>query len=117
MKVEDRQSCLSLAGGAGLPLLHSALVWRLGFDAYRLLLGGKTRFTAQEALEAGLCDAKEWKFENRSAVAFDAGAQLIARRGGDRLERAEFARLFATGEPQEGLAAFLEKRRPGFRVA
>jgi hypothetical protein len=108
-------------GGSLAPLgmthVFAALIWRLGFDAYRLLLSGRTRFTAREALAAGLCDATEWKFENRSAAAFDAGAELIARRGGDRLERAEFARLFATGDPQEGLAAFLGKRRPGFRVA
>jgi len=43
-------------------------------------------------------------------VALDAAANLIRRRGGDVLERAEFARLFAAGEPQRGLAAFLNRR-------
>ncbi|MBV9492715.1 MAG: hypothetical protein JOZ54_00595 [Acidobacteria bacterium] len=42
----------------------------------------------------------------------DSAATLIGARGGDALERAEFARLFATGEPQKGLQAFLEKRKP-----
>jgi hypothetical protein len=65
----------------------------------------------------GLCDevgkGEAW-LGVRSTEALDAAAMMIARRGGDVLERAEFARLFATGTPQEGLAAFLEKRRPRF---
>jgi enoyl-CoA hydratase/carnithine racemase len=48
----------------------------------------------------------------RSTLALDAAAALIRGRGGDVTERFEFARLFATGEPQEGVGAFLEKRRP-----
>jgi hypothetical protein len=39
---------------------------------------------------------------------------LIRSRGGDRLERAEFARLFALGEPQKGLGAFLAKKPASF---
>jgi hypothetical protein len=50
----------------------------------------------------------------KSTIALDSAAMLIDRRGGDALERAEFARLFATGTPQEGLTAFLEKRQPRF---
>jgi hypothetical protein len=50
----------------------------------------------------------------RSALALDTAASLVALRGGDTLERAAFAWLFAAGEPQEGLRAFLDKRRPRF---
>lgn len=39
---------------------------------------------------------------------------MLFLRGGDRLERAEFARLFAEGEPQKGLAASLAKAKPPF---
>ena len=106
-----------LEGTLDVSSAAAGLVWRLGPGALRLILTGKTRYTAGEALAAGLCDATEWTFTDRSALAFDTAARLIAGRGGDRLERAAFARLFAAGEPQEGLAAFLEKRRPGFRVA
>jgi hypothetical protein len=58
-------------------------------------------------------DPLQWTNEwvgARSAIALDAAANLIRRRGGDLLERAEFARLFAAGEPQKGLAAWLESR-------
>src|SRR5206468_2751414 len=48
------------------------------------------------------------------AMRIAVAAELLPRRGGDVLERAAFALLFAAGEPQEGLAAFLEKRRPRF---
>jgi hypothetical protein len=92
----------------------AGLVWRLGPAAYRLLLSDKTTFTAFEALAAGLCDSNSWSF-NRSSLAFDSAARLIGCRGGDALERAEFARLFAAGEPQEGLSAFLQKRPPEFK--
>lgn len=52
--------------------------------------------------------------EDKSQVALEAAEQLISRHGGDALERATFAWLFATGIPKEGLSAFLEKRRPRF---
>ena len=58
-------------------------------------------------------DPLQWTAEwvgTRSAIALDAAANLIRRNGGDILERAEFARLFAAGEPQKGLAAWLESR-------
>jgi enoyl-CoA hydratase/carnithine racemase len=51
----------------------------------------------------------------RSALALDSAASLIRRRGGDPLERAEFARMFATGETRIGLAAFLAKKPPRWR--
>jgi hypothetical protein len=57
--------------------------------------------------------ADEW-MRHRSVHALDAAALLIRSRGGDVLERAEFARLFAIGEPQTGLGAFLAKVRPSY---
>ena len=57
--------------------------------------------------------AEEW-MRHRSVMALDSAAALIRARGGDRLERAEFARLFAVGEPQKGLGAFLAKTTPTY---
>lgn len=98
------------------PRAWSGVVWRMGTKAMRL--SGQTGISASQALRHGLCDALvpigsdpvEW-LGGRSAMALDSAATLIARRGGDALERAEFARLFAAGEPQRGLGAFLEKRK------
>jgi len=94
-------------------------VWRLGRGALRLA----ETMSAEDARDAGLCDAvtgsdperwiEEW-MRHRSVVALDSAAALIRSRGGDRLERAEFARLFAIGEPQKGLAAFLAKSKPTY---
>jgi enoyl-CoA hydratase/carnithine racemase len=95
-----------------------AAIWRIGSAAWRLHLAGTERLTAGEALRAGLADAEvdpiEW-MAGRSGMALQSAAELIRHRGGDALERAEFARLFAAGEPQIGLAAFLNKRRPEWR--
>ena len=92
----------------------AGLVWRLGSAAYRLLLSSQNTFTAAEAMALRLCDSNTWSF-NRSELAFESAARVVARRGGDALERAEFARLFASGEPQEGLTAFLQTRAPAFK--
>ena len=78
-----------------------ALVWRIGATALRLYALGGTDGVAD-------MDFVEWS--GRSGPALDAAARLIRSRGGDALERAEFARLFATGEPQKGLAEWLESR-------
>lgn len=59
---------------------------------------------------------QEW-IGARSAIALEVAAALIRKNGGDELERAEFARLFAAGEPQRGLRAFLEKQTPAFASA
>jgi hypothetical protein len=87
--------------------LAGPLVWRLGAGAYRRYLLGEldARAVADGTFDLG----------SRSTLALAIGAELLSRRGGDALERAAFALLFAAGEPQEGLAAFLEKRPPRFR--
>jgi len=101
------------------PAAWAGAAWRIGDRAYKLWLSGRTTFDASTALQEGLCDAvvpagydpMQW-IGTRSELALDSAAALITRRGGDALERAEFARLFAVGEPQEGLRAFLGKRAP-----
>lgn len=98
--------------------MWGGIVWRIGRRAFALHLSGATQLDAEEAYAWGIVDAvtddaDAW-LGARSPLALEAGASLIARRGGDLLERAEFARLFAAGEPQEGLRAFLEKRAARF---
>jgi len=101
----------------------SGAIGRIGARAYRLHLLGRSTLSAEEAVREGLADALvpfgadpvEWFADwvgRRSTLALDTAAALIRGSGGDVTERFAFARLFATGEPQEGLAAFLEKRRP-----
>ena len=105
------------------PEAWAGVAWRLGRGALRLYLSGQTSFTAADCRDRGLCDdltgekPRQWLqdwMSDRSPLALDSAALLIRARGGDSLERAEFARLFAIGEPQEGLAAFLGKRKPRF---
>jgi len=107
------------------PAAWAGAAWRIGDRAYSLWLAGTTSFDAAGALKAGLCDAivppdrepLQWVTQwigTRSGLALDSAAALVQRRGGDALERAEFARLFAAGEPQEGLRAFLHKRAARF---
>lgn len=106
--------------------LIAAVIWRIGLRARALLLTGPQQLTAGEALAWGVADAVapagtvplQWAVEwasRRSGRAFDVAARLLRSRGGDPLERAMFSWLFATGEPREGLGAFLEKRPPRFR--
>ena len=86
--------------------LAGPLVWRLGVGAYRRYLLGE--------LDAHAVADGIFELDTRSELALHVAAELLPRRGGDALERAAFALLFAAGEPQEGLAAFLEKRTPRF---
>ncbi|MBV8520148.1 MAG: hypothetical protein JO197_22330 [Acidobacteria bacterium] len=93
--------------------------WRLGRGVVRVT----SPLTAAEARDAGLCDdvtsvapdawLAEW-MRGRSVIALDTAAALVRMRGGDALERAAFARLFAIGEPQKGLGAFLAKVKPTY---
>jgi hypothetical protein len=98
-----------------------AVAWRLGRRALHLV--ATDSLDAHDAKARGLCDdvtsetAEAWRdrwMANRSALALDSAALLIRSRGGDALERAEFARLFALGEPQKGLGAFLAKKKAAF---
>jgi hypothetical protein len=88
------------------------VVWRIGAKALRLYALGGIEGIADALVPPGT-DSVEWVagwIGGRNQLALDAAARLIGGRGGDETERAEFARLFAIGEPQEGLAAWLESR-------
>ena len=103
------------------PDAAAAAAWRIGRRVLRLQLTEGGRLSAAGAMDAGLVDAlvpaardplqwiSEW-IGDRSGQALDAAAMLIRSRAGDRLERAEFARLFALEVPQAGLDAFLNRR-------
>lgn len=109
------------------PEAWAAALARIGTQAVRLHLLASRTLPAAEALQWGLCDAlvpagedpvecaRGW-LRGRSELALQSAAALIRRRGGDALERAEFARLFAAREPQRGLAAFLDKKRPEWKT-
>jgi acetyl-CoA carboxylase alpha subunit len=103
------------------PETWAAVTWRLGRKALLLHLDQRTSLSAGDAKAEGLCDEiidgdpRAWLdrwMQGRSTLALDSAAMLIRMRGGDTLERAEFARLFAIGEPQRGLEAFLTRRAP-----
>ena len=99
------------------PSAYAGAIWRLRDGQSALALAASPDLSAADAEQLRLCDEISDGADflgNRSEVALDAAATLIARRGGDALERATFAWLFATGTPAEGLTAFLEKRRPRF---
>jgi enoyl-CoA hydratase/carnithine racemase len=115
--VLNRNATLHLDSNA----VWAAVAWRLGRRALQLV--ATESLSAHEAKTRGLCDdvtgesAQVWRerwMQHRSVLALDSAAMLIRRRGGDVLERAEFARLFALGEPQKGLGAFLAKAVPRF---
>jgi hypothetical protein len=105
------------------PKTWEAVAGRIGRKALGLHIDQRTTLTAKDAMSEGLCDeliaefskgdARDWLdrwMQGRSTLALDSAAMLIRSRGGDALERAEFARLFAIGEPQRGLRAFLGRR-------
>lgn len=121
---------LGLLPGAGGTQRLPRLVGRgLGLD---LLLSGRS-VTGEEAARIGLVDAlvDEQSLDadvSRLATAlaegpFDAHAAIVrcvdAARDrplaeGMRIERDEVTQLFGTADAQEGIAAFVEKRRPTF---
>ena len=126
-----RADVVGIAADAALPLPRNAAVWgaitaRIGARAYALHLTGRQSLTAAESVGWGIADLLvpagadplKWRGQwvaGRSGLALEVGAELIRHRGGDPLERAAFARLFAAGEPQQGLSAFLGKRKPIWR--
>jgi hypothetical protein len=97
-----------------IPEAWAGVVWRLGKGALKWSLQQNLDDLIDETTDR---DPQSWLEEwmrHRSVIALDAAAALIRGRGGDSLERAEFARLFALGEPQHGLGAFLAKVRPSY---
>jgi hypothetical protein len=97
------------------PEAWAAVAWRLGRKAVSWAANGQKQEEVVDETTVRVPD--EWREEwtrHRSVIALDAAAALIRARGGDSLERAEFARLFAIGEPQKGLGAFLAKVRPSY---
>jgi hypothetical protein len=98
-----------------VPEAWAAVAWRLGRRAVAWAAnGGKAEEVVDEVTDLAPDTWHERWTRGRSALALDSAAALIRRRGGDALERAEFARLFAIGEPQTGLRAFLAKQKPPF---
>jgi len=98
-----------------IPEAHAASVWRLGRKTLKWHLDGAKPQDIVDEMTAK--EPQPWLEEwtrDRSVMALDSAAALIRGRGGDSLERAEFARLFAAGEPQKGLGAFLAKARPTY---
>jgi hypothetical protein len=97
------------------PEAWAAVAWRLGRGAIAWAVGGEKSedIVDQITSQSPQSWLEEWK-QHRSVMALDSAALLIRARGGDRLERAEFARLFAIGEPQTGLGAFLAKIKPSW---
>lgn len=97
------------------PHAWAAAVWRLGRKTLSWQVNGAN---AEDIVdEMTETDPRSWVeqwMRHRSVLALDSAAMLIRSQGGDRLERAEFARLFASGEPQKGLGAFLAKERPSY---
>jgi hypothetical protein len=100
------------------PDAWAAAAWRLGRTVVGWALRGAV--AADIVDETTTTDAEVWREEwtrHRSVMALDSAAFLIRSHGGDSLERAEFARLFAAGEPQQGLSAFLTKTKPSWKRA
>jgi hypothetical protein len=97
------------------PEAWAAAAWRLQRRTIPWAVNGARKEEIVDELSDR--DPQQWREEwmrHRSVMALDSAAALIRARGGDRLERAEFALLFAAGEPQKGLGAFLAKSRPTY---
>ncbi|MBI2213761.1 MAG: hypothetical protein HYU52_08950 [Acidobacteria bacterium] len=119
-------SALGLSAPSIDPVAASTLARRVGnARARRLLLTGERIVPAERAISEGVADSLvpaeedslKWLhgwLSARSARALLAGAGLVRRRGGDALERAEFARLFSEGVPRRGLRMFLDKKTLDF---
>jgi enoyl-CoA hydratase/carnithine racemase len=107
------------------PELSAGLAQRRGRGMMAIALLGPDMLEAGEALREGLVDGLvpggddplQWMrgwLGKRSLTVLQSAARLTRLRGGDPLERAEFARLFAAGEPQQGLRRFLAKEPARF---
>jgi hypothetical protein len=108
----DRNATLAV----DTPEAWAAAAWRLRRQTLRWVVDGARKEEIVDELSDR--NPEEWREEwmrHRSVMALDSAAALIRARGGDGLERAEFARLFAAGEPQKGLGAFLAKQKPTYQ--
>jgi enoyl-CoA hydratase/carnithine racemase len=116
---------LELAAGAGPPA--AGVVWALGRAGRAALARGlldSSSLTADEAVALGLAQATAVRGEELplpegfSQAAVTTARDLMrasATAGpGLALELASFRLLFASGDPNEGGRAFLEKREPEF---
>ncbi len=93
----------------------AAAAWRLQRKTVAWVVNGaQAADIVDEVTDHGPEEWREEWMRHRSVIALDSAAALIRSNGGDPLERAEFARLFAAGEPQKGLGAFLAKTRPTY---
>ena len=124
------ETSLGLIPGGGGTQRLSRLV---GSARAKQLIWRGERLTADQALELGVVSqvlpvedlpAKAMDLAidlaQRSATALQAAKRAVDAAGeaglaaGLAVEAEEFGRLFATADAKEGLAAFLEKRRPEF---
>jgi acetyl-CoA carboxylase alpha subunit len=107
------------------PHAMAGILWRIGRRAIPLLVTNRGAIDGGTMVEEGIADAvvpedtdpMEWIrswIGGRSLAALQSAARLVRGAGGDEVERAEFARLFATGIPQGGMKAFLKRRPAGF---
>ncbi|MDX1583341.1 MAG: hypothetical protein R3338_07035 [Thermoanaerobaculia bacterium] len=107
------------------PVGMAGLVWRIGRSAIPLIAVNDEPLDAERMIREGIADVVvpegidplEWVrswLGRRSLAALTSAARLVRSGGGERVERAEFARLFAAGVPAEGLSAFLERRPARF---
>ncbi|MEO8215609.1 MAG: hypothetical protein ABI718_00855 [Acidobacteriota bacterium] len=102
----------------------AAAIVRIGAPAGALLFRDEI-LESETALRHGICDllvpdaedSVEWVRSwvgRRSLLALGSAAHLLRTTAREPGERAEFGRLFATGQPQRGMRQFLESRAPGF---
>lgn len=119
------RSSLVMTVGSGPP--SDAVIWALGRAGRAALARGlleNSSFTPKEAVKLGLASAVVDADEPLPLPEVASDGSLTAARdlmrasahgsAGLALELATFRLLFASGDPEEGARAFLEKRDPKF---
>lgn len=117
---------LRLARGPEAPA--PGVIWALGRAGRRALARGLLSTADLDATEAVDIGIAHEMIRNRESLSFPGGVSLAAatvardlmRSGrsdgaGLQLELAAFRLLFASGDPERGARAFLEKREPSFQ--